>query len=87
MSSSKVPGPGVGWKTEYEELVARASVAAVEKETGLETVVSSLNEPRKCSITCREHSVGRCGCGNQERFVAHECSDQLIAAQQQLDFA
>jgi hypothetical protein len=39
MSSSKVPGPGVEQKTEYEELVVGASVAAVEKESGLETVV------------------------------------------------
>jgi hypothetical protein len=80
MLSSKVPGPGVERKTEYEELVVRASVAAVEKQTGLETVVSSSNEPRKCSIACREHGVGRHGCGKQERFVAREYSDQLIAA-------
>jgi hypothetical protein len=80
MLSSKVPGPGVERKTEYDKLVVGASVAAIEKETGLETVVSSLNEPRKCSITCREHGVGRHGCGKQERFEAHEHSDQLIAA-------
>jgi hypothetical protein len=54
----------------YEELVVGASVAAVEKETGLETVVSSLNEPRKRSIACREHGVGRRVCGKQETFVA-----------------